>query len=230
MVPISVWTVRTDSPLPPLYDSLLTADERAKAQRFCCHPDQQRYRVVRIALRLLLAATLDCAPATIRFNYSANGKPCLASPSLPWHFNVSHSGNVGLIGIANNRVIGVDLEVIKPKANVVHLAQRFFSPTETRTLRAQTGETQQRTFYQLWTAKEAFLKATGLGIGGGLNQVVLASDRQHYHSLPHPYQVADWQLFSLPLLDAYWGAIALQNSHQSPASITIQSYRWDDYF
>lgn len=225
---VSLWTVPTDHVLPPVYDTILAADERAKVQRFHRPQDQQRYQLVRIALRLLLGKTLEWDPQKIQFKYSANGKPSLAIPDLPIHFNVSHSGNYGLIGIAQHHPIGVDLEVMQPQKNFVKLAQRFFAPSEQAQLSVTTQEEQKTVFYQLWTAKEAFLKATGLGISAGLNNVVLSPDLRSYQTLPHPYLVQQWHLFSQPLFTNYWGAIALNNQENHSHSMIIQPYQWNE--
>jgi len=227
MVTLSLWTVRTDRPIPPDYDSILAPDEQIRAQRFRFPQDQHRYRLVRTVLRLLLAETLDCDPQTIGFDYSAKGKPTLLQPNIPLYFNVSHSGNYGLIGIADDQLIGVDLEFMQPKAHLLSLAQRFFSPSESLWLNAQPAADQITNFYQLWTAKEAFLKATGLGISAGLDRVIVSKDLQHYESLPEPYRVENWQLFSQPLFEHYWGAIALNNQKINWDLVKIKAYHWE---
>ncbi len=227
MAAASLWTVRTDRPLPPDYDSILAPDEQIKAQRFRFPRDQHRYRLVRSVLRLILAQILDCDPQKIAFSYTPKGKPTLAIPDVPLHFNVSHSGDYGLIGIAQDQLIGVDLELMQPKSNFLNLAQRFFAPAESLWLATKTEAEQQQIFYQLWTAKEAFLKATGLGISGGLDRVIVSKNLQQYEGLPEPYQVKDWQLVSQPLFEHYWGAIALNQEGDRLNSVKIQPYQWE---
>lgn len=227
MSSVSLWIVPTDRPLPPDFDEILAPDEQSKAQRFRFPQDQHRYRFIRTVLRRLLAQNLDCDPTKLRFSYSAKGKPTLANPAGPIHFSVSHSGDYGLIGIAQDQLIGVDLELMQSKPNFMNLAQRFFAPSESLWLTTKTAADQQQNFYQFWTAKEAFLKATGLGISGGLDQVIVSKTLQQYESLPEPYQVNHWQLLSQPFFENYWAAIALNQEDAIPNSVKIQPYQWE---
>jgi 4'-phosphopantetheinyl transferase len=227
MAPVSLWLVKTDRLLPPEFNSILAPDEQIKAQRFHFISDQRRYRLMRIALRRLLAETLNCDPRAIHFHYSANGKPILAKPDRQVYFNISHSGDYGLIGIADDQLIGVDLEFMQPKSDSLKLAQRFFSPSESVWLNTQSPANQDVAFYQLWTAKEAFLKAIGVGISAGLDTVILSKNFQKYESLPDPYQTTNWQLRSQPFFDHYWGAIALNSPEKQLNSVEIQSYCWE---
>jgi 4'-phosphopantetheinyl transferase len=227
MSSVSLWIVPTDRPLPPDYDSILAPDEQSKAQRLHFPQDQHRYRLMRTVLRRLLAQTLNCDPKKLRFSYSPKGKPTFKNPDVPIHFNISHSGDYGLIGIAQDQLIGVDLELMQSKPNFINLAQRFFAPSENLWLTTKTAAEQQQIFYQFWTAKEAFLKATGLGISGGLDRVIVSETLQQYESLPEPYQVNHWQLLSQPFFDHYWGAIALNQTDAIPNSVKIQPYQWE---
>ncbi len=113
------------------------------------------------------------------------------------------------------------------KPNCLKLAKRFFSPPEQVLLQSLPESERTRTFYQLWTAKEAFLKATGQGISGGLDQVILAQSLDKYQSLPTDYQPEHWQLSSQPLFDDYWTAIAWRGKKQSVPLLTIKKFTWE---
>ena len=84
-----------------------------------------------------------------------DGKPWLESGE--WHFNLSHSGDWALLGVAREE-LGIDVEDSGRRVEHHPLAQRFFSRYEAD--RAHSKET----FFQIWTLKEAYVKAVGKGL------------------------------------------------------------------
>ncbi|MGL6344173.1 MAG: 4'-phosphopantetheinyl transferase family protein [Waterburya sp.] len=72
--------------------------------------------------------------------------------------------------------MGVDLEYLREMENIIKLAKRFFTHREFQLIADLTGREQQIAFYQLWTAKEAYLKAIGTGLSSSLTEVELSLD------------------------------------------------------
>jgi 4'-phosphopantetheinyl transferase len=153
---VHVWSVDLDRPVAAL-GGLLTADELLRAASFKVEDGRRRFVATRGALRALLGRYLDADPASLRFGTTAYGKPRLDPPS-PLEFNVSHSGSVGLIAVTNDAEVGIDVEEVKPRADLRGLARRVFTERERD---AVDGEL---SFYRHWVAKEAFVKATGRGV------------------------------------------------------------------
>jgi 4'-phosphopantetheinyl transferase len=153
--------------------TILSPDEQEKVNRFRFEKDQKRYIISRGILRILLANYLKLAPKLIKFDYNPQGKPSLnASLNLQQiHFNLSHSEGLVLYGITRNYLIGVDLEYIKPLTDGEKIAKRFFSPQEYQTISLLPQPEKAIAFFKAWTAKEAFLKATGEGISDSLDQI-----------------------------------------------------------
>ena len=89
-------------------------------------------------------------------------------------FNVSHSQDVALYGITKHNLIGVDIEYIRDDVDCIKIAERFFNPQEYQSISNLNSSEQAPAFYYLWTIKEAYLKATGLGLIGGLDTVEVA--------------------------------------------------------
>lgn len=111
----------------------------------------------------------------VRIRQGENGKPYLADyPEI--HFNLSHSGHMALAVFAP-REVGCDIEYIgKPNRK---LAKRFFCPSEYEYLLNQPDEQSvQREFYRLWTLKESFLKATGLGLKLPMRSFCFSFDKE----------------------------------------------------
>lgn len=103
---------------------------------------------------------------SVRIQERENGKPYLVDyPQI--HFNLSHSKNMTIAVFADTET-GCDIEYIGPLK--LHIAKRYFCPAEYEYIMRQPEEKQRETFYRLWTLKESFMKATGLGMKLPLNQ------------------------------------------------------------
>jgi 4'-phosphopantetheinyl transferase len=166
---VHVWQVSLDRPTSAIeaLAQLLAADEQQRAARFRFENDRRKFIVARGLLRSILARYLDIPPDQIQFSYGERGKPELVNvyPKGELRFNVSHSQEQALYAIALDRPVGIDLEYIRP-IDATALSKRFFSPTEAAIIASLTGEEQHRCFFRGWTQKEAYLKATGDGLGG----------------------------------------------------------------
>lgn len=141
--------------------ALLSDHERARADRYVRAEHGRRYTVAHAHLRAVLARRLGTAPHSVAYERGAHGKPAL--PGTPLHFNLSHSGGYGLIGI-HERELGVDIERERPQLNVLGLAHRYFTAQETAWLQALPESGRARGFSRLWTCKEAWMKADGRGL------------------------------------------------------------------
>ena len=104
----------------------------------------------------------------IEIKRGEHGKPYILN--LPAHFNVSHSGKYTILAISD-KPIGIDIEIIEEFSAI--LAKKLFNEDELSYI-AGNGPSRkksemQRSFYEIWTAKEAYLKYLGSGISGGVN-------------------------------------------------------------
>ena len=125
-------------------------------------------------LRELLAAYLAADPDTLRIERGAQGKPYLADH--PLHFNLSHSGRMLLIGVSRAQPLGVDVESSERARPYGDIARRYFTADEAAALSRLSDDQLRRSFLDLWSAKEAVLKAIGRGIAFGLDRVGFALD------------------------------------------------------
>ncbi len=146
---------------------LLSDSEVARAGRFRSPLHGERYTVAHGRLRLLLAQLLEREPRQIDFTAGADGKPELAgaAASAGLHFNLSHSGALGLVGWSWRRDIGVDVEVWRTMSDEAALVQRYFSEVEAAAWNALPQALRHEAFFNLWTRKEAYVKALGCGLG-----------------------------------------------------------------
>jgi 4'-phosphopantetheinyl transferase len=148
------------------FQSTLSSDEVTRANRFKFSEHRRRFIVGRGSLRYILSSYLNIKPAQIKFDYQPHGKPFLTADFVDSgiFFNLSHSQDLGLLGISYKRLIGVDIEYIRRVADLETLAQRFFLPAEYEVIKSVLPEQKHQVFFRYWTCKEAFLKATGDGL------------------------------------------------------------------
>ena len=147
---------------------LISEDERERAARFYMDVHRSFFLSGRAMVRRILARYVAEAAAEIRFVQGEFGKPSLASNGAGVEFNVSHSGDLLLIAVST-RPVGVDVERWKETSDLLELADHFFSPTEREHLRALPRDGIVAGFFAAWCRKEAYLKASGTGISGGLD-------------------------------------------------------------
>jgi 4'-phosphopantetheinyl transferase len=109
------------------------------------------------------------SPRDWRFVRSEAGRPSLAPPfdATGLHFSVSHSAGLVAIAIGRMPLLGIDVEH-ENRAISPAIARRYFSESEVAALELLPPEQHQRHLLRLWTLKEAYLKAIGTGVAGGL--------------------------------------------------------------
>jgi 4'-phosphopantetheinyl transferase len=149
---------------PPVAD--LSAAEVERAGRYRFPADRRRFVRTRAALRTLLGAHLTLPASAVVIATAEGGKPQLepARHPSPLRFNVSHSGELALIALSLDCEVGVDVEAIRPTPLPDDVIARHFSAAERAALAALPAARRRRAFYQIWTLKEAYLKACGDGL------------------------------------------------------------------
>ena len=227
---VHAWAVPVDvPPAPPeVLRSVLSADERERADRFRFEDDRRRYIIGRGVLRVLLGHCTGTEPQRLAFEYGQHGKPALAEPGgpAPLAFNVSHSGRWVLIGVTRGRAVGVDLERIRPLADLEAIAVRHFTAAEAARILAFRGERRTMAFFACWTRKEACVKAEGAGLSKPLDRFevsVLPEDtvgRIRAGDAPGPGPT-HWTLWSLAPEPGYLAAVAA-----GPPDGTLVPRKW----
>ena len=141
-----------------------SAAERERAHRMAFERDARRYLASRHALRQVLGMVMGVAPQEVRVDIDSVGKPCCAGARAV-QFNLSHAGHIGLIAVGlSTRALGVDIEIIRPIAEVEALARSHFSPEERENWSRVPAEQRVAAFLAIWVRKEACLKALGVGL------------------------------------------------------------------
>jgi len=195
-----------------------SADEVERAERFRADEPRCQFVFGRAVLRQLLGACLNVQPAALAFGHQPHGKPFLlqSAPAGGLRFNLSHSGRMVALALARGREVGVDIESIQRLDDWPGLAGRIFSKRELGELFSLPKPQQREAFFNGWTRKEAYLKATGEGLTDDLPaiEVTLAPGKEpELIGLPAGPEAAQrWAMHGLPLPPDFAGAVVFENS------------------
>jgi len=193
----------------------LASDEIARAEGFASARARRRFVVARGTLRVLLGDLLGERPGSVPIEVGPGGKPRLADAGHRLGFNVSHSGDLALICIAEGVEVGVDLEALRPVPGAVEIAQRRFAPAEARFVEEGEAAEVDRRFLTCWTRKEALAKATGAGLSFDLRSFAVPLDKPNgIVSLESPggEKAQRWSISDVPIGDEHVAALALPAS------------------
>lgn len=213
---VDVWVVRWPDFDAAQLNSCLSEDERSRADRFTNSDARGRFVIARGLLRAIIGRQLGVHPTELAFASLSTGKPVLAAPGdrTRLTFSLSHADQLGLIAVAHEHAVGVDVE--RPRANLTMepLAERFFAPAEAARLRATPEDERAEAFLKLWTAKEALIKAQGETVPTALRRYQLALLDDGSISLARIGGNTDaarpWHLETVRLDDDHRAAVAVE--------------------
>ncbi len=167
---LHVWLLQpemvTDEAMLAAYAASLSGEEHARQQRFYFERDRQLFLVSHGMLRRVLSQYVDIAPSQWQFSSGAHGRPEIAGPEgLPaLRFNLSHTRGLVACVISLESDCGVDVEGLRALRNPQAIAQKMFAKRELAELDKRAGPDYLERFFCYWTLREAYCKATGLGI------------------------------------------------------------------
>ncbi|MEV1240350.1 4'-phosphopantetheinyl transferase family protein [Nonomuraea sp. NPDC050022] len=184
-----VWKIHLDRPLAPGGWRSLSDAERERARRLGSARERHRFMVAHAALRAILGEVCGVRAARLAFGTEESGRPYVTRShgrGAP-DFNLSHSEEWALVAVAppGSRV-GVDVEWIREDLDCLAMAGSMYQPEEVDRLR-EAGPSGLRTgYFRLWTAKEAYVKAVGVGLAGLRNVLVREESTTHGAVLSPP--------------------------------------------
>lgn len=168
---IDLWALSAavNTPGLEILELLLAPDERVRASRFRWREDRVRFVVGRGGLRRVLSSYCSRPAEQLTLGVGSHGKPILVDGPETLEFNVSHSGDLVLIGMSSGGPCGVDIERAARlrEEEESAIAERVFCRREKHWLSCN-----ENGFFRLWVTKEAIVKA----LGGGLSIPLLAID------------------------------------------------------
>lgn len=220
-------------PRPP--GELVLEDHDVQVWRIEAPEGRARGRAV-VALRSILAHTMGVEPTSVRVAVDERGKPYLDGGfgievggfaglgglgGDDIRFSVSHAPGVTLVAVTRGRAVGVDVEVVRSDFDDAGLVARLFSRRERAQLEELPEPQRRAAFFACWVRKEAYLKATGEGLAGGLAHFDVSVGPDEPARLlavhGHPDEAAWWALQALDLGPTYAAALAVQAAvHPTP--------------
>ena len=167
---IRIWRMRKSADI-----SYLTESEMTFSKRYASADSKEAYLKGRSGLRAFASLYASIAPSDVKIEITKSGKPFFENIA-GLHFNISHSGSEVAIAFSTNPV-GFDMEVLDRKRDCLAIAERFFTAEESREVK-MAGDSANKLFARLWTAKEAMLKLSGEGLVGGLDRATSLSEKE----------------------------------------------------
>lgn len=227
-----VWFVELNEANRPdlirAYERLLSADEVERAARMTAPMVRHEFLVTRALVRTALSRYADVAPEAWVFTRNAYGRPELTSPSgvPPLRFNLSHSHGLAACLVALDYEVGIDVEYLDRHSGCADIARRFFSPSENALLRAASGEPERerQRFFELWTAKEAYIKAIGIGLSMPLDAFsidVTATPVCISFAPPNNDDAAEWQFDIFHPLPRHTMTTAVRRGRHPPLCLEL---------
>lgn len=215
---VHVWQVSLDQQTARVHElaQMLPPDEQRRAESFYFEQDRRWFIIRRGLLRTLCSRYLGTEPSQLQFRYGSYGKPSIAKPFAggALRFNVSHSYELALYAIAWDREIGIDIERTHFLPDAEQIAGRFFSAWENTALCKLPQNQKRRGFFNCWTRKEAYIKATGYGLAQALNDFSVSLAPGEPAKLlsvnGDPNEASRWSLVELTPTPGYVAALCVE--------------------
>lgn len=190
------------------YD-ILQPDEKHKSSLFYHKKDKDKFVMGRAMLRMILGSYLRADPKALEFTIGIHMKPVLKiKGEIPVHFNLSHSGDYILIAFSDHPV-GIDVERYESHLNITEVMEIAFSDKEVKYMKKQRQPFQA--FFQLWTRKEALLKAASKGLNNDIKYVPCLNGK-HVVSAALLNNSQSWRVSNFPVDKQHIGSIAYLNT------------------
>jgi 4'-phosphopantetheinyl transferase len=216
-----VVVVELDAAADSADSAILDEDERRRAARLPADQRRQRWITAHVVMRQVLGRILGREAASLRFVIGSNGRPRLTDDD-GCDVNLSHSGPLALIALARDRQVGVDIEHVRPCRDPLAVAERFFTGEEHAVLQTLPADQVLHAFLRVWTAKEAVVKALGLGMAAMMGRFAVEAHPQRPLRLIR--SAPGMPDLSLHPLEGMPGTMATLAIAGGPA--TIRTMRW----
>jgi 4'-phosphopantetheinyl transferase len=195
---------------------LLSSDERARFDRFVFSRDRRDFAAAHALLRCALATHGGLLPSSWIFLNDCRGKPFLAPGQPKYEFNIAHT--TGLVACALTKIgnVGIDVESVDRVVNSEEIARTYFSDREVMALQECKGVEHRTRFVELWTLKEAYLKAIGTGLSDRLNNFsfeLIGPSGLRFNSLSEKGHV-NWHFALFAPSEGHRMAVAIRSEHK----------------
>lgn len=212
---VDLWRIDLDRPFDDAELARLTDAERARADRFRFERDRRRFISGRLAFDAILARYFGAEAARAALHRTQAGRPLLIAPVDGIAVSFSRSDERAAMAVAGGRSLGVDIEIVKEKADLPLVAREQFSLKEQAEIAALGDALRLEGFYRAWTAREALVKATGEGLSAELQRLRVSADPRRPAKLVAGfglYRPGRWRLAAFAFDEKTLGCLALDRS------------------
>ena len=222
---VDVWVLPTSRMAQfAMTQANLTEDEISHSRGLKRDEDRVRFIATRSLLRQALShsARTEVESGQARLQINAFGKPELKTEDTALSFSITHAGAFSAIAITKGATIGIDAEKVEAE-RLSHLPFDCFSAKEQKHLKGQKTAKRHFDFFRLWTLKEAYTKALGLGFSAEFNKIDFDLDRTALNQKAAQANANDTESFDLVSVAfegaTYFLATCLLNAAKPMASI-----------
>ena len=228
-----------DEKLLSEYRRLLPASELEKLERYRFDKHRKRYLVGRALIRTILSRCTGLVPKQITFSRGDYGRPFLLpfGTSPPPEFNLSYTDGLVAAALSLECRVGIDVENTSREIDCLEIAERYFSTAEYMELQQLPKPLLKERFFELWTLKEAYVKAQGGGLHTPLDEVSFHLRDANNDPVKSTYVVTDdgrqWQFRTLKPSDRHKASFCVRRNAESPLRViskkTIPLIAEDDF-
>ena len=186
-----------------------SAEEQKRAESFIYDIDAFLYLIKHNLIRIIIGNYLDYRPVDLIFKKNRYQKPYITVPNTTVQFNVSISSNRFVAVFCLHDVLGVDIELIRHIDHMNPLTTDFLTSNEVAWINKHPESMHDKLFFNIWTMKEAFIKAIGKGLLFELNTIDVISDN------PIPFRGESWYIKPFTIFDDCSSALAINNPSSS---------------
>ncbi len=224
---VHIYYVQIDSvkKIIPVIKKFLTEADELKIKKFIFEKDRIVHTISAGVLENILSRYLPDRKNNINISYNEYGKPFIDNMDGETNitFNLSHSGDLILYAITDNRNVGIDVQEIREINSIDDIVESNFSEKEIAVFNSLPAELKLKAFYTCWTRKEAYIKAHGKGLSYPLNKFTVSIIPEEDAELlsDENCSVSDWFLKDIMLSEGYAAAVAVEGS-----DIIFRHYEW----
>lgn len=189
---------------------IVPQSELELAKRYSNSVYADTFLASRFALRKILSSFLNVDPRSLNLAYTKTGKPYLFDSDV--NFNLAHSKDVLAVAFARGVQIGVDVECMDRDVDVVKMLSMLCSPAEQILIEKIEPVRRRQLFIELWTKKEAILKASGSGLSQPMNELNLTTNDSSDMDAGLTVKMGDtyWKVESRNILEKFKLSVAFE--------------------
>ena len=224
---VDLWLCGTEALTPArraAYGALLSAAEQERHRRFAVEHARDAFLLGRALVRTSLSHYADVTPREWVFAVGDHGRPFVAEPRLSarLHFNLSHTRGLVACAVSAGPHIGVDVEQMDRRLDPMALSAATFAAPENEAVQSSPEDHRRETFFRIWTLKEAYIKALGVGLSLPLDSFWFDLGPPPRLHVTEGRPADDWQFFEQQATPGHWLALAHGPSGGSPLQVRSQ--------